>query len=315
MVILLADRMRIWHSRDAMTETQLRVLVAVAEAGGFSVAAERLAMSQPGVSRAIAGLEAELGTALLLRTRSRVALTAAGERIVANAREVLARTEAIRQEAASAQGREAGRVRVGSLASVSEQLMPGILGSLRERHPELEVALFEGTDDEVIQWTRDRGVDVGVVAGPVSGLEVRPFFEDEMLAALPASHPLAATDGPISPTELTDQPFVMTRAGCERMIFDAFSAAHVAPQVAFEVTETATLLAMVAEGLGVSIVAALGARRPPADVVLRPLVPRVPRRLGLAQLSPGSAPPGVKAFVEHACAWAAAQDHPVSAAL
>src|SRR4051812_33149082 len=101
--------MRICHIRH-MTEAQLHVLVTVADTGGFSPAATRLSMSQPGVSRAVAALEAELGAALLMRRNGRTAPTPAGERVLVHAREVLARTEAMRQEAAGSGGDCSGRV-------------------------------------------------------------------------------------------------------------------------------------------------------------------------------------------------------------
>src|SRR5918997_3323226 len=193
-----------------MTEAQLRVLVTVADTGGFSPAAERLSMSQPGVSRAVAALEAQLGTPLLLRRGGRVAPTPAGKRVLLHAREMLARAEAIRQEAAAGSGDAIGRVRLGSFASVSAQLLPGILATLRQRHPGVEVTLFEGHDEEVLGWIRDRAVDVGVVSRAVPDLELRPLARDQLMAVLPADHPLAAH--PETTLEaLADEPFVLSR--------------------------------------------------------------------------------------------------------
>src|SRR5215217_4063619 len=265
-----------------MTEAQLRVLVAVADTGGFSPAATRLSMSQPGVSRAVAALEAELGTALLIRRNGRAAPTSAGERVLLHAREVLARTEAIRQEAAAGSGDYAGRVRLGSFASVSAQLLPGILATLRRRHPGVEVALFEGHDEEVLGWVRERAVDVGVVSREAPDLDVRPL----------AAQPHATLE------QLAAEPFVLSRGGCERLILDAFTAAGHAPQIAFEVHEVSTIVAMVAEGLGVGLVPELSAVGAPSRVALRPLSPRVERRLGLAVPSLADAPPAVRALLD-----------------
>jgi DNA-binding transcriptional LysR family regulator len=288
--------MRICHIR-AMTEAQLRVLVTVADVGGFSPAAARLSMSQPGVSRAVAALEAELGTALLVRRNGRTAPTAAGKRVLLHAREVLARAEAIRQEAAAERGDSAGRVRLGSFASVSAQLLPGILATLRVRHPGVEVALFEGHDEEVIGWVRERTVDVGVVSRDAPDLDVRPLAADQLVAVLPAAHPLAGHPR-ATLEQLAAEPFVLSRGGCERLILDTFTASGHAPQVAFEVQEVSTILAMVAEGLGVSLVPSLSAVALPQRVTLRPLAPPVERRLGLAVPSLASAPPAVRALLE-----------------
>jgi DNA-binding transcriptional LysR family regulator len=280
-----------------MTEAQLRVLVTVADTGGFSAAAARLSMSQPGASRAVAALEAELGAPLLVRSNGRVAPTATGERVLLHAREILARAEAIRQEAAAGGGDCAGRVRFGSFASVSAQLLPGILATLRVRHPGVEVALFEGHDDEVLGWVRDRAVDVGVVSGEAPDLDVRPLAADHLVAVLPADHALAAQPH-ATLEQLAAEPFVLSRGGCERLILDTFALAGHAPRVAFEVHEVSTIVAMVAEGLGVSLVPELSAVAVPPRVALRPLSPPVERRLGLAVPSLAEAPPGVRALVD-----------------
>ena len=87
----------VWSAR--VTEAQLKVLLAVADTGGFSLASQRLSMSQPGVSRAVASLEEELGVQLLTRRRGAVSLTTVGVNIAMHARSVLAHSEAIRQEA------------------------------------------------------------------------------------------------------------------------------------------------------------------------------------------------------------------------
>jgi DNA-binding transcriptional LysR family regulator len=280
-----------------MTEAQLRVLVTVADMGGFSPAAERLSMSQPGVSRAVASLEAELGTPLLLRRHGRAAPTPAGERVLLHAREMLARAEAIRQEAAASTGAATGRVRLGSFASVSARLLPGILATLRQRHPGIEVALFEGHDEEVLGWVRDRAVDVGVVSRAAPDLELRALARDQLLAVLPATHPLA--DEPAATLEaLSREPFVLSRGGCERLILEAFAAVGLAPQVAFEVHEVSTIVAMAAEGLGVSVVPELAVGAAPPGVALRPLRPRVDRPLALAVPSIAEAPPAVLALLD-----------------
>ena len=282
-----------------MTEAQLRVLVAVADRGGFSPAAAELAMSQPGVSRAVAALESELGAPLLSRGNGRAAPTAAGERVLRHAREVLGRLEAIRQEAAAGSGRTTGRVRLGTFASVSARLLPGILATLRARHPDVEVALFEGHDEEVLGWVRRRAVDVGVVSRSAPDLHTRPLARDELLAVLPTGHALAG-EAAITLDALAGEPFVLSRGGCETLIYETFGGAGLEPQVAFEVREVPTGVAMVAEGLGVSLIPELAVGAAPPGVVLRPLAPRVERRLSLAVPSVADAPPAVRALLDTA---------------
>jgi DNA-binding transcriptional LysR family regulator len=279
-----------------MTESQLRAFVAVAESASFGAAAQRLHMSQPGISRAVASLEAELGGPLFLRHRGSVELTALGERALPRSRTILAESDALRQERDAQQEIARGRVRLGSMPSVSAELLPPLLGRIERRHPELEVAVVDGHDDELVAWVRAGVVDVAVVAGAPDGLGLHPLLVDEFLAVLPANHPLATRET-VRCRELAGEPFVLTRAGCERLVLELLGAAGVVPQVSHEVTEASSILALVAEGHGVSIMPRLAARRPPRTVALRSLAPRAERHLSLATLRARSQSPAVRAFL------------------
>jgi DNA-binding transcriptional LysR family regulator len=282
-----------------MTESQLRAFVAVAESASFGAAARRLHMSQPGISRAVASLEAELGGTLFLRRRGSVELTALGERALPRSRTILAESDALRQERDERRDVARGRVRLGSMPSVSAELLPPLLARLERRHPALEIAVVDGHDDELVAWVRAGVVDVAVVAGTHDGLELQPLLVDEFLAVLPASHPLAARET-VRCRELAGEPFVLTRAGCERLVLELLGAAGVVPDVSHEVTEASSILALVGEGLGVSIMPRLAARRPPATVALRPLAPRAERHLSLATLRSRSQGAAVRAFLAEA---------------
>jgi DNA-binding transcriptional LysR family regulator len=279
-----------------MTEAQLRALVAVVETGSFRAAATRLHMSQPGVSRAVRALEDELGQPLLTRGRGSVEPTELGERVLRRSRAVLAETEAMRQEPADLQGVFHGRIRLGSMPSVSATLLPRLLARFDRRHPGVEVAVIDGHDDELVEWVRAETVDVAVVAGNHEGLELTPLYSDEFLAVIPRSHVLAEQEA-VARRDFADHPFILTRAGCERLVLEALREAGVVPPISHEVTEGSSILAMVAEGLGVSIMPALAARRPPRSVALRPLLPAAVRQLSLATLAARTTSPAVRALL------------------
>ena len=264
-----------------MTEAQLRAFVAVADCGAFGEASRRLHLSQPGVSRAVQSLEDELGGALFVRARGAVSLTALGERALVRGRAMLAEADAMRQDVDEQRGIASGQVRLGSMPSVSAAVLPGFLAHLERRHPALNVTVLDGHDDELVAWARAGTVDVAVVAGDHAGLEQQPLLIDEFLAVLPAGHDLAA-ESTVDRAAFADLPFILTQAGCERLVLSALAAAAVTPRVQYEVTEASSILAMVGERLGVSIVPRLSAQDPPASVVLRPLRPPAERRLSLA---------------------------------
>lgn len=272
------------------------------ESGSFTGAAGALRMTQPGVSHTVAGLEARLGTSLVERDRAGVRTTEVGERVLAHAREVLTLVERMGQAAAGARGLEHGTLRVGSFPSAASRVFPALVGSFGRRYPGVKIVLFEGTDGEVHDWVRSRAVDVGFVTLPAEGLETVPVAEDVMLAVVPEGHPLAR-DEALSLQRLSSEPFVMSKGGCEPLISAAFRSAGVAPDVRFRVREMGTILAMIGEGLGVSVVPELALPQAREDLPLvraLPLDPPVHRRLALAVRSLESASPAAVAFVEQA---------------
>jgi DNA-binding transcriptional LysR family regulator len=282
-----------------VTEAQLKVLLAVADAGGFSLAGERLAMSQPGVSRAVASLEEELGVQLLVRQRGAVSLTNVGVHVAMHAREVLAHSEAIRQEAGHVAGSYAGRVRVGSLPSLSAELVSPILARFHDHHPGAQVELFEAHEEDVLYWIRTRSIDVGLVAREPTDLDFTHLRDTELLGVLHAAHPAAGVAA-VALAALEHDPFVMPRNGFERLVAELFAAEGRAPRVEFEVSETSSAVAIVGAGLGVAVVPDLLLDDIPPDATARSLSPPVVVPLGLAVRSEREAPPAVSAFVNAA---------------
>jgi DNA-binding transcriptional LysR family regulator len=290
-----------------MTEAQLRAFATVAECGGFGEAARRLHMSQPGVSRAVRALEGELGGDLFVRGRSAAVLTTLGERALVRARAILAEASAMRHERDEVCGIASGRVRLGSMPSVSATILPALLSSLERRHPALSVTVVDGHDDELVAWARAGTVDVAVVAGAHDGLELQPLVVDDLLAVVPAAHPLAA-HAAVPARALVGEPFILTRAGCERLVLAALRAQGVTPNVGHEVSEASSILALVGEGLGVSVMPGLAARPAPPTVALRPLAPAAERRLALATPARRAPSPAVRAFLAEAMRYAASAD-------
>jgi DNA-binding transcriptional LysR family regulator len=282
-----------------VTETQLRVLVAVADAKGFSAGAARLEMSQPAASRAVARLEAELGVHLLTRTPGAVVLTNVGLRVAMHAREVLARIEAMRELAGAVQGGYPGRLRVGSLPSVSARLLSPILGRFCAAHPGVDVELVEAPDDIVLAHLRDRTVDVGVIARHGADVEGTVLERSALLVAVRQADPLARR-GTIGLSELTGEPLISARSGFEHLVDDEFRAQGSAPRPAFDVQETASALRLVAEGLGVAVVPELLTGEVPDGVALRPLEPRRIVELSLAVKSRADATPLALALLDTA---------------
>lgn len=272
-----------------MNLAQLRAFTGVAQAGSVSDAALQLGLTQSAVSHALASLERELGVRLIVRDRSGCQLTELGATLLPDAAEALRHADRIAQVAAAESGLRQGRLRVGTIPSASSVLLP-LIAQFKRRYPGITVAVFEGTDQEVSDWIEHRTVDIGVVTGPRPDLETVPLAEDEMLAVVPSGHRLAGRES-ITVADLANEPFLLSASGCEPVIRRIHDQHHIPLTPASRVTDMATLLAMVREGLGVSIVPTLSLGTSHGIDAL-PLQPRAPRSLLLgakdASLSPAA---------------------------
>ncbi|MDQ4129850.1 MAG: LysR family transcriptional regulator [Actinomycetota bacterium] len=173
---------------------QLRAFCAAVECGSFSAAARRLGRTQPGVSRQVQRLEAELGTKVLARTGGGVRLTVAGERLLAFARRTLLEYEALRDAAPHPRIDLRGDIRVVASSTPGEFVVPDLVVRFRARHPKVTIR----------EWVTDSSaVPAQVLSGEsnvgFSGLAVdhprlrcEAIAQDEIVLAVPATHPLAS---------------------------------------------------------------------------------------------------------------------------
>jgi DNA-binding transcriptional LysR family regulator len=276
--------------------SQLRVLLAVADDGGFTAAAERIGVSQPAASRAVAALEAELGAPLVVRGRDGVTLTEAGRRAVHHARESLRHADLVRTEVAAVAGEVTGELRLASLPTATGTLVAARLREFTDLHPRVRVRLLEGFDRDVRAWLARGAVEAGVVTLPAPGLDTVVLGSDEMVALLPAGHPLAAAPV-VEAAALAGEPFILSTGGCRPLVLGVAREAGVELRVAYEAGELSAIEGMVASGLGVSVVPTLGRGADSEGTVTRPLRPRVHRTLALA-FDTGDPSPAARAFRE-----------------
>jgi LysR family transcriptional regulator, low CO2-responsive transcriptional regulator len=150
----------------SVTLTQLRSLLAVAHTGSVHAAADRLFVTQPSVSAAVAGLGRELGVDLVERAGRGVRLTAAGQTFVPYAESVLGMLDQGRQAAAEAARPEAARVRVIAVNTAGEYLMPALIQAYRRERPGAEVLLEIGNRREVVERLERRQADIGIAGRP-----------------------------------------------------------------------------------------------------------------------------------------------------
>jgi DNA-binding transcriptional LysR family regulator len=282
-----------------MTLTQLEIFSLVAELHGFTAAANRLGISQSAVSHALKSLEQELGVELLRRHQSRIELSDIGQQLLLRARAMLGLANTLRQEAADARGMKRGTLRIGSFGPTSSiKLLPLILQQYRATHPGIEVHIDEGPDRQVLQWLEERRIDIGFVVLPDERFDTVALVEDQMVALLPAGHPLASYDS-LSLKDLCHTPFVLTEAGSSELVSRLFTTARLTPNIRYRCSQLMSTLDVVARGDAVTVVAE-GSLPNQIDrrCVKKPLSPAVLRQVGLAVLDRRQASPATLAFIK-----------------
>jgi len=248
--------MRVCYRRPDMDLRGLECFVGVAEHLHFSRAAERLKISQPALSRQIKRLEGEFGARLFDRVSRRVALTVAGEELLARARSLLQDAESLRTRARDLSGGSTGVLRVGATPQTLESLVSQLLTRYRRTCPKVEVQLVEDGAASLLDQI-DRGlVNVAIAALPKGTmLQGRVLFPLGVLAIVPATHRLSRRRN-VEVTDLVDEPLLLLRKGfMTRQLFDgACQVAHVTPRVVLESGSPHCLLSLVEGGHGIAII-------------------------------------------------------------
>lgn len=283
-----------------MTLQQLRVLVAVVDNGSFSEAALHLGVGQSSVSYTVAELEEELGLRLISRGRFGAVPTEAGKRIAGHARQVLELTEAIAQEAYLEKGDLQGTLRVGTFRSVATRVLPSLLVELRKAYPKLTVSIHEasGTPGCMDALLHEGHVDVAFAQPEMAEQSIFwAFLNDPYVAVLPAAGWNRAAY--VRLEDLIGQPFVLSgpRHLCAGPVAQALQRLDPSFQPAFEVSEDSTILNLVAQGLGVTVMPSLAIDTVPPGVRLVELQDPMSRVIGAAVLSSHLKVPAVRAFL------------------
>lgn len=236
-----------------------RQFLAVAEELHFGRAAQRLHMTQPPVTQAIAQLEKSLGVVLFDRTRRRVALTPAGEALLPEVRELLARAQALPARARAAAAGEVGRVRLAFVSTIGFERLPVWVREFRLRSPDVALELVEATGDVQLEAFSRGEIDAGLMLhSPGSappGLERLAVSEEPLVLALPATHPLASARKVRLADALAEPVVIFPRRivpSLHDAIFGLYHAAGRTPRIAQEAIQMQTIVNLVWGGLGVA---------------------------------------------------------------
>ncbi|HJV00467.1 MAG TPA: LysR family transcriptional regulator [Burkholderiaceae bacterium] len=278
------------------TLRQLELFLSLVSSDGIAGAGAKLGMSPSATSHALRALETALGAGLVDRGAPGVALTYTGEQVLPHVRDMFASLQLAQATARAGAELKTGLLRLGSFgASATIRVLPPLLERFKARYPGVEVVVTEKPDEQTTLDLSERRLELAAVTLPKPDFDVQTLAVDELVAVLPAHHRLAGLDV-VPLREMTADPFILTRAGSQALVSTLFARHGLRPQVSFELVQLMSILALVAGGKGISILAKLALPDHFDGVVFRPLAPGTSRRIGLACLNAGRLSPVARAF-------------------
>ena len=283
-----------------METARCKAFVAAAESGSFTLAAEGLGYTPSGVSQLVNALEDELGFPLLRRSNRGVSLTREGEALLPVIRSLLQQEERLFQESANLRGLNTGHITIASYSSIATHWLPRVISAFEKKYPGISMELREGIRVQLAEWLNNNEVDVVFFTDTEDvPCEWRPLADVPLLALLPPDHPRAGDESfPLS--ACAEETFVLPAFGRDVDTMLALDRAGVEPHVRYPTVEDYSAMAMVASGLGVSIMNALLLTNCPFELVQKPLDPPQHLTFGVGVRSWEQASPAVRKF----CAYA-----------
>ena len=247
-----------------MTLKQLKYLVGIVDSGlNITSAADRLFTSQPGISKQLKQLEAELGVQLFTRKgKSLAAITPAGRDVIARARKILREVENIRSLASDLTAELDGTLSIATTHTQARYVLPEVIKAFRERYPRVDLDLHQGTSEQIAELINTNKVDFAIATGSrhlFPHLTLLPIYRWHRIALVPKDHVLAKQKQPLDLKSLAEHPlvtYVFSLTG-ESSFKRAFNEQGLEPRVVFTARDADIIKTYVRMGLGVGVIASM----------------------------------------------------------
>ena len=252
-----------------INRNHLALFRAVAEAGGFSRAAETVRVSQPAISMQVAALEESLGSSLFDRLPRGVRLTEAGKILLGYAQRIASLEGEAERAMRELRGLERGRLAVGASRTIGGYLLPIVLGQFRSHHPAVELQLIIDNTEAIKTRLVDGTIDLGLTEGTLpqdQELSTRVFHHDELIVIAPADHPFTRNVSgkrrlrSITGRELCAQPLILREpgSGTREVLMRALANVNTTPsEIVLTLTDTEAIKRAVIAGLGLAVISRL----------------------------------------------------------
>jgi LysR family cys regulon transcriptional activator len=247
-----------------VTLKQLKYLVGIVDSGlNITSAAERLFTSQPGISKQLKQLEAELGMQLFTRKgKSLSAITPAGREVIARARKILREVGNIQSLASDLTAELDGTLSIATTHTQARYVLPEVVRAFRERYPRVDLELHQGTSEQIAELVSTNKVDFAIATGSqdlFSQLTLLPIYHWHRIALVPKQHPLARETKPLDLQTLANYPLVtyVFSVTWESSFKRAFREHGLEPRVVFTARDADIIKTYVRMGMGVGVIASM----------------------------------------------------------
>jgi DNA-binding transcriptional LysR family regulator len=294
----------------ALDVRRLRLLRELSARGTIAATADALSYTPSAVSQQLSALEREAGAELLERQGRRVRLTDAGRALVARAEDVLAALERAEAELEAGRRDVRGTLRVASFSSAARAVLPGVAGALAVRHPDLVVHVSDAEPADALAQLRLGELDLVlseqfpyVPPRDLTGFERVDLFDDPLDLAVGPGY----EDRPADFTKLEGVPFIggHPQTSCHTVLFHACRAQGYEPRIVGSSNDYAVILALVGEGLGVSLAPSIAQDLAPDGVTFKRFSPRLHRRVYAAVRAGTEGRPAITAMLDELRAFVA----------
>jgi DNA-binding transcriptional LysR family regulator len=268
------------------------------ETGSFTKAAEALGYTQSAISQMVQSLEQELNTTLIMRSRTGITLTPDGEEFLPFIKNICNAHRKLRDKQKEMEGLQSGLIRIGTFSSVSCHWLPRLMKDFKDKNPAVHFELHQGDYTEIANWIKDGSVDFGFVnPKAVTNLTTIPLQEDDMLAVLPNNHRLVHQEK-VTLKELTSDPYILLDEGDISEPLTIFNQNNFIPNIQYRVQDDYSIMSMIEQGLGISILPKLVLTKCPYQIVTKEISPPVIRTISLAYRDKRVLPIAVRYFIE-----------------
>ena len=265
--------------------TKYEIFIKVIEKGSFTVAAEELGYSQSAVSQTVHGLETECGTKLIHRSHDGISLTEDGKAYLPYIQAIVNAEENLKDKKKEMSGLVDETVRIGTITSVSRNLLPALIQKFHVAYPHVHFALRQGDYDEIHAWIKDGSVDFGFLNPEYfNDLNFDVIYRDTMVAVLSKSHPLAEKKV-VTLKELAKEEFILLDEGTNSVPLKAFTAHGLQPHLEYTIYDDYSILAMVRQNMGVSILYRLVVSGFSQGIVWKPIKEPIERPIAIGYVS------------------------------